>query len=646
MKTRTNLGFRLVVVVGVLACGAGAIGWPLVRGAWRDADAAALDAARNRLAGHLNAAAGWQAIERGTANTIISSGTTRNPALIETLATVRQNGDREVAAAREAVTALLNDLADDDVRTVNARWNDSWAALEAARARVDRGNITTAEWFAASTENITREFALRDVAFAPSTSQEAVRYYNTVLRASVATLAEYAGRERATIGAAVASGRPIPPDRVEALRGFRAIVEDSSGRILAIRDYSHTPPELAAAIDRYRTEFFGPFEALRASIYQASAAGVATGAAAYPVNGSAWIARSTVAIDTALAISNVVGDLASASAARTRASAHVALLSTSGVLGVMGVIFAGVGWFVVRRVAAPLLDATGRLDAGARELEAASLDVARSSQRLAQAAEERAQHVNTALAALEGLAGQAEANAAGAGRVDQLSADARKQAAQVQAAMVRVTGTMGELREALGQVGSIISSIDQIALQTRLLALNAAVEAARAGDHGQGFAIVAEQVRELAARAAAAAADTTSLLERSAGLADLGVNAVGTATEEAAKIAAVAATVSQHVADIAGTSASQAANASQTAKSMQRLNALAKDDADAVHRTAAASEEASATAGQLGGLAAALRAIVGGGAPATGGPGTGTVAWSGAGSRGRPGQAGAAGRAA
>lgn len=71
--------------------------------------------------------------------------------------------------------------------------------------------------------------------------------------------------------------------------------------------------------------------------------------------------------------------------------------------------------------------------------------------------------------------------------------------------MVRVAENMRSITHCASQMTEIISLIDGIAFQTNILALNAAVEAARAGDHGKGFSVVAGEVRNLAHRSAEAA---------------------------------------------------------------------------------------------------------------------------------------------
>jgi methyl-accepting chemotaxis protein len=85
--------------------------------------------------------------------------------------------------------------------------------------------------------------------------------------------------------------------------------------------------------------------------------------------------------------------------------------------------------------------------------------------------------------------------------------------AEANESMRDLTESMRAISLASEETGKIIKTIDEIAFQTNLLALNAAVEAARAGEAGAGFAVVANEVRNLALRATESARSTSELIE-------------------------------------------------------------------------------------------------------------------------------------
>jgi methyl-accepting chemotaxis protein len=105
----------------------------------------------------------------------------------------------------------------------------------------------------------------------------------------------------------------------------------------------------------------------------------------------------------------------------------------------------------------------------------------------------------------------------------------------------RIAATLAELSERTQQVGEIISSVKDLAEQSNLLALNASIEATKAGDQGRGFSVVAMEMRNLAEQSRQAAVQVRSILQEI----QRGAREAATATDEGAKRAAAAVTLSR-----------------------------------------------------------------------------------------------------
>jgi len=158
-------------------------------------------------------------------------------------------------------------------------------------------------------------------------------------------------------------------------------------------------------------------------------------------------------------------------------------------------------------------------------------EVASNSQNLAEGASRQAASLEETSASIEEISSMTSRNAEGAGQAKETSTKTRAaaeagmlQTQEMQRAMNSVEESSREMVEALdgirqsgNEVSKIIKTIDEIAFQTNILALNAAVEAARAGEAGTGFAVVAEEVRNLAQRSAEAAKETARIIEVSLG---------------------------------------------------------------------------------------------------------------------------------
>jgi methyl-accepting chemotaxis protein len=607
----------------------------------------------NRLAGNLNMAAGWQAIERGVGGTILASEKPSQE-LLSRFDEVGLKGDAEVALINSVAEDALAIESGPDFRAKLDSSRSAYAEMKTARESVKRKSIAVKDWVSKSTANIEAEFALRNIAFTPTEPSGRVLYYNAVIRANVATLAEYAGRERAQIGAVIASGAPIPPETLEKLKVFRAVVEKSSEQIIPLKGLSTTPPKLVSSISEFEKEFLGPYQDLRKQVYKAS-----EGSSAYPVDGAAWIARSTKAINTALDISNVVGELSTEEATDMKSSANWRIVLNMVLFAVSAAIFAFVLMFLRKAVINPINNMIKTLAHGATEIVTASEEVSKASQVLAAGATEQAATIEETSATMQEFSSDIGDNSDRAAQASRIAEGARqtvqdsskaigeligsmRQASHMAEKATEITSkgggamnnlveNMAEIQKSSEAVSRIIKVIDEIAFQTNLLALNAAVEAARAGKHGKGFAVVAEEVRALAARAAKAAKESDTLLsgskERVDGVVKIAsetlacFNQINTSIKEMARVASSGvssadmagkafddmAVKSEKLAGLIGGIASSSSN--QADGSVQINSAIGEMDR-AIQMTASSAEQISAASEELNSQAESFNDVI------------------------------------
>ena len=173
--------------------------------------------------------------------------------------------------------------------------------------------------------------------------------------------------------------------------------------------------------------------------------------------------------------------------------------------------------------------------------------------------------------------------------------------------------SMEEIGASSNKISKIIKVIDEIAFQTNILALNAAVEAARAGEAGMGFAVVAEEVRNLAQRSAQAAKDTASLIEDSILKSGEGSRKLGQVAGSIQAITDGAGKVKTLVDEVEASSKEQAQGIEQISKAIAQMDTVTQQTAANAEESASASEELNAQSQALMAVVDQLQTLVGAG---------------------------------
>ncbi|GAB6036996.1 methyl-accepting chemotaxis protein [Fundidesulfovibrio butyratiphilus] len=285
----------------------------------------------------------------------------------------------------------------------------------------------------------------------------------------------------------------------------------------------------------------------------------------------------------------------------------------------------------VKAKAQGLLEAARRLESAVDRISGASQELSHRVEQSSQGASEQALRVTSTASAMEQMNATVLEVAKNASSAAQAAQSALNDATggsrelgsvvqgigQVQEQTTRLKSDMAGLGRQAEDIGKIMNVINDIADQTNLLALNAAIEAARAGEAGRGFAVVADEVRKLAEKTMGAVTEVGDAIKAVQGGTRRNMDNVDRAVEGIEKVTGMARNsgaaiekIADHVGDVAGQISAIATAAEEQSAASEEINRTLEDIDRISTQTSQAMGEASQALADLARLGQELQALV------------------------------------
>ncbi len=261
----------------------------------------------------------------------------------------------------------------------------------------------------------------------------------------------------------------------------------------------------------------------------------------------------------------------------------------------------------VNAMSCSLAELVGEVQTASAQIDSGATQISSASQSLSSGASNQAASLQQVSASMEEMAAETDRSANQVREATNKSGKSKSAADKGQVEVKQLTQAMEDIKASSMEIAKIIKVIDEIAFQTNLLALNAAVEAARAGDAGAGFAVVAQEVRSLAQRSAEAARSTATMIEGAKTRADKGQEIAMRVNDSLAEITTATNEVNGILAVILTAATAQAKGIGEVNGAVSELDRVTQQNAGNSEELAAGAEETAAQASSLKDLIARFK---------------------------------------